>query len=1091
MTMKRNQLMVCLIGILSLLLTASCVREETRDTDLLSVGPDIKATQEGGWTTKTVLTTDTDGAGTIFWLPGERINVFFGRQSALYSSINDGNATTAYFRTEEMVEHSTTQVNNIWGLYPFDSTAECDGTSVTTIIPNTQKALAGTFDTNLFPLLAHSTDTDLMFYNVCGGIKFSLSRDDIYKITFRGNAGEGLLGKVKLSMSSGGRPEAQLLEEEKTIVLTPKTGSTFKKNENYYLICLPVSLSQGFEITFYSVNGKKASYRRDESLTIKRAVFARKTHIDQEAAVWEDNPEMTGGKRSGLYLGITGFNQELYNYPISRLNEVSINDFYAFINSLPMKNGTLLCYGADKSISRLEDAVFPDDLCAVALVTFTDGLDQGSVMMNPAYTSDETYLDAIHGRIRNERVADHSIMAYSVGMKGSDVSDENKFRSNLQKLASSSNNAFEVNDMLEVNSRLQEIAKKVTDISYLYDISMRIPGQSDGTRVRFTFDSVNDADASAAYIEGTFRLSDYSLHNVTYKGLSSDSGPIVKGAVDGIFVTFSFSTVKRDTGERISQSSIKQWAYISSTGKWQINSEFDSSQNIDVEVTKQSVAVMLVLDCSSSLGSQFSTMQQHARSFIYSLQQASYDPYAVSSVSLNTSSKTVKIGDSFTLTARITPSTARDKSVTWLSSNPSVAKVDQEGTVNAIAPGNAIILVTTSDGGYTATCSVEVKPVYVSRITLNKTSITLNEGESDILVVTAISPENATDKTVTWTSSNESVATVNSEGKVTAVSKGSATIRATANDGSGKYASCSITVNRIYVSSIVIDKQSLNLLEGEYYTLSLTITPNNAIDKTVTWSSSDETVATVDNIGKVTAISKGTATISATANDGSGKYASCSVIVFMSINGHGFVDLGLPSGLKWATCNVGATVPEEYGDYFAWGETQPYYSSQDPLTWKAGKTGYGWASYKFELGTGYNGPFSKYVPKSSYGTVDNKTVLDPEDDAARANWGGSWRMPTDENWTELRTECTWTWTFRNGVKGRLVTSPNGNSIFLPAAGYRYNTDLYNTGSSGDYWSSSLYTGSPGYAWYVNFYSDDVNRGYDSRYSGQSVRPVTE
>ena len=213
---------------------------------------------------------------------------------------------------------------------------------------------------------------------------------------------------------------------------------------------------------------------------------------------------------------------------------------------------------------------------------------------------------------------------------------------------------------------------------------------------------------------------------------------------------------------------------------------------------------------------------------------------------------------------------------------------------------------------------------------------------------------------------------------------------------------------------------------------------------------------------------------------------------------HQYVDLGLTSGLKWATCNVGANAPEEYGDYFAWGDPEPYYTeghSQDnPCSnWKANKTGYNWASYKFELGTNWQGPFSKYVTENSenIGNVDNNTVLDPEDDAAHVNWGGTWRMPTDEDWTELRTECTWTWTAQNGVNGRLVTGPNGNSIFLPAAGYRDDTNLYDTGSDGYYWSSSLYTGSPYCAWSVGFGSGDVYGGSGGRSYGFSVRAVSE
>ena len=215
---------------------------------------------------------------------------------------------------------------------------------------------------------------------------------------------------------------------------------------------------------------------------------------------------------------------------------------------------------------------------------------------------------------------------------------------------------------------------------------------------------------------------------------------------------------------------------------------------------------------------------------------------------------------------------------------------------------------------------------------------------------------------------------------------------------------------------------------------------------------------------------------------------------FTAPTAHEAVDLGLTSGVKWATCNVGASAPEEYGDYFAWGETEPYYSSQDPLTWKDGKTGYNWASYKYELGTGWQGPFSKYVTENSdnIGNVDNNTELDPEDDAAAVNWGGSWRMPTIEEWQELLDECTWTWTTQNGVSGRLVTSnTNGNSIFLPAAGDRTLTYLDNAGSLGVYWSSSLNTDYPRYAYDVIFDSYDVYRDYGGRYNGLSVRPVTD
>lgn len=187
---------------------------------------------------------------------------------------------------------------------------------------------------------------------------------------------------------------------------------------------------------------------------------------------------------------------------------------------------------------------------------------------------------------------------------------------------------------------------------------------------------------------------------------------------------------------------------------------------------------------------------------------------------------------------------------------------------------------------------------------------------------------------------------------------------------------------------------------------------------------------------------------------------------------HEWVDLGL--SVKWATCNVGATAPEEYGNYYAWGETTT-------------KATYSWNTYT--LTTDGGSTFTKY------NTTDGKTVLELADDAARANWGGAWRMPTDGEWGELLDECTWEWkyAYKGTTAGYLVTSKiNGNSIFLPTAGYRDDDDLSYAGVCGYYWSSSLSTNYPCDAWFVYFISDGVYRSNNyCRYYGRSVRPVCE
>ena len=205
--------------------------------------------------------------------------------------------------------------------------------------------------------------------------------------------------------------------------------------------------------------------------------------------------------------------------------------------------------------------------------------------------------------------------------------------------------------------------------------------------------------------------------------------------------------------------------------------------------------------------------------------------------------------------------------------------------------------------------------------------------------------------------------------------------------------------------------------------------------------------------------------------------------VEQAINGHEYVDLGLPSGLKWATCNVGAAYPEDYGGYYAWGEIEE-------------KEYYHWSTYKYcYLDEKRNYSMTKYCLESNYGIVDSKRVLDPEDDVAHVKWGGTWRMPTYEDFDELCEICTSKWITQNGVKGRIFTGPNGNSIFLPAAGYNVD-EVYLEGGIGYYWSNSL-TGGRTLGDYSNkACSLDLTRstlGCDanSRDWGYSVRPVTE
>ena len=324
-------------------------------------------------------------------------------------------------------------------------------------------------------------------------------------------------------------------------------------------------------------------------------------------------------KPSGIYMGIIGFNQALYEKEISSLSSSSKSAYTSFVSNLSSSNGTVLYYAVDNALDAIKEVEMPEDLVNVSVITFTDGLDQGSIMLNTKYTTNSAYLSAVNSRIKSEKVKGIPITAYSIGLRGNDVTDVAQFQANLKSLASSDANAIEVSDISEVNAKFNEIANDVYNESSSSTVGLTIPGQSDGTRIRFTFDDVSSATSSSMYIEGVFRLSDRTLTDVKYVGLSSESGSKIVGVQSGIYVTFTFEGLKSMTSYSINASYIDQWSYITSSSKWQINSEFTPDNNTTVTVSRKIALIMLVLDCSSSLGSQFSTVKTQATNFISKL----------------------------------------------------------------------------------------------------------------------------------------------------------------------------------------------------------------------------------------------------------------------------------------------------------------------------------------------------------------------------------------------------------------------------------------------------------------------------------------
>ncbi len=468
------------------------------------------------------------------------------------------------------------------------------------------------------------------------------------------------------------------------------------------------------------------------------------------------------------------------------------------------------------------------------------------------------------------------------------------------------------------------------------------------------------------------------------------------------------------------------------------------------------------------------------------------DAPSVESITVTPATVNIKATEEAILTATVTPA-GTGAEIKWVSDNTSIAKVekisDTQAKVTGVGEGTVKVIASVGSVFGYSEVTVEKKGSGggeggggVEMISLNKTELQLGFYETFQLIAT-LRPEDASAQ-ITWTSSNEDVVLVSNgstpagdgsikpAGTVIAKNKeGQSIVTATVGSLS---ASCTVTVTSgsvVPVHSISLNKTELTLQVGQQFELIATILPGNATNKQVSWASSARSyqLSLADNglscvIG---ALAECEATITVRSADNPAQlYATCNVTVTggSSDPGEEVVDLGLPSGLKWRSMNVGASKPEDYGDYFAWGETSP-------------KASYTNSNYKYRSSDIYGDGIGK-----------KGTVLIPEDDAATVNVGSDWRTPKFSEWKELKEKCTWTWTTRNGVKGMQVTGPSGKSIFLPAGGC-YGSSVTYRGTQGHYWSASY--GSDIWAEDVEFMSTDVNYGLVDRCIGRSIRPVKD
>ena len=332
---------------------------------------------------------------------------------------------------------------------------------------------------------------------------------------------------------------------------------------------------------------------------------------------------------TGMYMGVIGYNQTLTSKGISLLDSTTVNQFNDFVTGLNTQPGRLLYYSVDKAINDLNEAPMPENLQNVAIVTFTKGLDQGSLMMTDKYETEAEYAQAIKDRINDERIYGRPIKAYTVGLFNSTIVNETQFRNNLYALASDSTKALEANSMVDVNTQFQAIADDLVARNISETLTLVFPGVGTGTRIRFTLDDVDESTVgdSQVYIEGVFSLKSRSLTDITYHGMTCTAGDsVAASSVDGLFVSLVFNGIQLDSEGRIEKDKIQEWYWVEDQNTWALSTEFSVDRIPEVESTYSSALVMLLLDCSSVLEDDFGELQTAANGFISRMQNYNMPP---------------------------------------------------------------------------------------------------------------------------------------------------------------------------------------------------------------------------------------------------------------------------------------------------------------------------------------------------------------------------------------------------------------------------------------------------------------------------------
>lgn len=1145
------------IFVLFTIIACSCSREEEIVLNINTANLDVEFV--AAWSNENLPGSRTalqEDGKSIWWTANEKINAFYGsRFAGKFTSTNEEASEFATFQGSLTVVTGAGEDNSAsqyWAVYPYNTTNSCDGKSVTLTVSSAQSAVSGTFSDKSFPAIARSSSFNLSFYNVCGGARFSVNHEGVRSIVFKSIGGNPMAGRIRVSFGEDGKPEILEISNpvDSIVVYAPEGG--FIPGNNYFAAMIPQEHDEGIRMILRTKE-KKACKILSSPIAVRRSTFGILNQIDMELEYEDDDFQLDADpngiiefadqiiKEDCIAAFDTNDDGELSIAEAAAVTDISKaftkTDYTSFNEFCFFTGITEIPAGWFKGKSKLEAISFSKNITSIGngafygcknlksvqipSVDFWFNLSFPDVYCSPFYSSSDghLYIDGVEITkiIIPEGVTEISRYRFYNCAGINDVTLP-------ESLKIIGNEAF--------NGCKALTKVHIPNLSVWMDLDYKnrpsAPFNASGEGMLY----INDKEVTEILIpEDVTKIKQYTFHNCTgvKKMILEPTVPPVLGqdAFTGTRCFFyvwkeclkTYKSSWKDFSQRIVQESfLQEMIDLGLSVKWGVFNlgAFNESDpgfyySWSEVVPKDNYSWGKYIWCGGndhSLTKYCSIPEYGAQSFqdnkmitdpeddaaLYMLDDQWRIPSDTEWAELreNCTWQWTSINGVYGIKISSNKTGYTDNwiflpaSGFWNGTTQSGLSTQGDywsSVCNAYQPQEARSIHFSSNKVNRNTnfrsYGLSIRPVYGDFIHVNDISITdlkIVKGNTESIKVT-FNPVNSSERGFSVRSSNSFIINANEDGTITAKTTGTATITVTSIDG-GHTATCNVSVI-IPVQSLSFDKSELVLFEnGTPKALSADVYPMDATDKSVVWTSSDMSIATVSSEGIVSGIKAGVATITATTVDGEFT-AQCTITVKPSPKK---VDLGL--SVKWASFNLSATIPEEYGDYYAWGETE---SKSDYTfdTYKWGKNVIMLTKYY------YNSPF--------FGGGDNKTLLDFEDDAANAALGGSWRMPTDEEWTELREKCIWEWTTFNGVNGRKVTSKiegfTDKWIFLPAAGERTGTDITDEDSKGYYWSSSL-SSNQSNAMGVQFNSVDVNRSssYSSQFSrcnGLTVRPVTE